>query len=238
MGGRGFENVETKDVLIPRICLLQPLSPAVTAEAAKAGTIHVSLSGVNYGAKVVITPILHFRSRIKWLSRDDGGGIECSSPDGKKPLSDLICASCGECPNKDWDDDAKNEKDKAPKCTMYDNFIVLVGDSTEPILLPMEKSKSKCAKKFYSMGALKNADMWTYQYELGVIKDKNKKGDTFYNYTITDLSRKTKPERLALCEQLWASLSKKTITTDMANEDSETGAVAGAPAAPAGDGKF
>jgi len=239
-GGRGFENIERKDILIPRLQLLQALSPAVVAELAKAGTIHVGLSGVNYGKKVTITPILHFRSRIKWVPRDEGGGIECSSPDAKKPVSDVICAACGECEYKDWDDAAKTDKDKAPKCTLYENFLVLVGDATEPILLPMEKTKAKCAKKFFSMGALKNADMWAWQYELSSVADKNKKGEPFFNYAITDLSKRTDPKRMALCEQLWAALSTKTahIKTDIADED-ETGAVAGKPAgAPAADAKY
>ena len=224
--GRGFESIERQDILIPRLSLLQALSPAVVNEVAKVGTIHVSLSGVNYGNEVVICPILHFRSRIKWTPRDDGGGIECSSPDAKRPLSTIICESCGECKCKDWDEDAKNEKDKAPECTLYENFLVLVGNSTEPILLPMEKTKAKCAKKFYSMAALKNADMWAYTYKLSAVKDKNKKGDVFFNYAITDLSKKTDPKRMELCEQFYNSLSAKTsnIKTDMQDEDPVTGA--------------
>lgn len=224
---RGFENVERKDILIPRIQLLQMMSPAVTEGTAKPGTMHVGLSNMNYGDKIVITPIMHFRSRIKWVPQDDGGGIECSSPDARKPLSDLISAECGTCPMKDWDE-SKKGKDKAPACTMYENFLVLINDSVDPVLLPMERTKLKTAKKLYSMGALKNADMWNWQYQLGVSKEKNDKDQPYFNYTITDLAKATKEDKRTLCEQIWTSLSKKTIVTDMHNDDDAAG---GAPAA-------
>lgn len=232
---RGFENVERKDILIPRIQLLQMMSPAVTEQGMKPGTMHVGLSNMNYGDKIVITPIMHFRSRIKWVPQDDGGGIECSSPDARKPLSDLISAECGNCPMKDWDE-SKKGKEKAPACTLYENFLVLINDSTEPVLLPMERTKLKAAKKLYSMGALKNADMWNWQYQLGVSKEKNDKDQPYFNYTITDLAKATKDDKKMLCEQIWSSLSKKTIVTDMQNDDDAAGTAASQPAN--NDGKF
>lgn len=237
VSGRGFENVERKDILMPRVKLLQQMSPEVTGELGmKAGTMVTSLSNINHGAKVVLTPILHFRSRIKWIKQDDGGGIECSSPDARTPLSDMICASCANCEHKDWDD-TKKGKDQAPACTLYENFLVLIGDSTEPVLLPMERTKLRTAKKLFSIGALKNSDMWNWQYELGVSKEKNEQDQVYYTYTITDLARPTKEDRRKLCEGIWASLSKKTIiAADNDNPDAE--ARQGQQAAPASGDKY
>ena len=56
LAGRGFENLETSDVLLPRLKLLQPLSPECNNEGTeKPGTIFLSLSGESMGTKMVIT---------------------------------------------------------------------------------------------------------------------------------------------------------------------------------------
>ncbi len=238
VGGRGFENIEKSDILLPRIKLLQALSPEVTNELAmKPGTMLVGLTNLNLGTKILITPILHFRSRIKWFPKDDGGGIECSSPDGKKPMTDMLCSECGVCKFKDWNDTGKTVKEQAPACTLYENFLVLVGDKQEPVLLPMERTKLKTAKKFYSMGALKNCDMWNFQYELSVAKDKNDKDQPYFNYVITDTGKVTSEARREFCEGIWKSLSRKVLqANDLGNPDEEAGG-AGTSAEPT-TGKF
>lgn len=219
LAGRGFENLEKNDLLLPRIKLLQPLSPEINDLGQKAGTIFLALSNKSYGDKITITPVLHFRSRIKWTPEEDGGGIDCSSPDARVPRENKYAATCADCPHTQWNDAAKNKKDKAPKCTLYDNFLVLIGDSKEPVIIPMERSKAKVAKKFYSMGALKGGDMWDHQYELSVVGEKNEDGKPYHNYSVRDISKQTTAERRALCETLWTSLSGKTISEQNTEKD-------------------
>ena len=225
--GRGFENIDRKDILLPRVKLLQPLSPEVTGDAGmKAGTILVNLTNKNLGTEIIITPILHFRSRIKWLNKDDGGGIECSSPDAKKPLGEIFSTECGTCEAKDWNNDAKKEKDQQPSCTLYENFLVLVGDAREPVLIPMERTKLKVARKFYSMGALKGGDMWDWQYKISVTKEKNEADQTYYNYVVTDLTKATPDDRKKYCESIWKSLSTKTLqAAEMEHPETEATSV-------------
>lgn len=234
LAGRGFENLEMSDVLLPRIKLTQNGSPEVVeTKIAKPGEIVLALSGENFGGKgVLITPIMHFRSRIKWIDRDDGGGIDCSSPDAKVPRDTTKYAhACEACPHKEWDNEQKKRKDQAPKCVLYENFLVLINDSDSPVIIPMEKTKTKVARKLWSMGALKgNQDMWAFQYKLGVTEEKNAEGQPYYNYTIADSGKKTSDDRRKKCEQLWESMVSKTISEQ--NQDSEVG-TAGA-AEPAG----
>lgn len=234
LSGRGFENLEKNDLLLPRIKLLQPLSPEINDLGQKAGTIFLALSNKSYGDKIVITPVLHFRSRIKWTPEDEGGGIDCSSPDARVPREPKYAASCADCTHKDWNDAAKLKKDKSPKCTMYDNFLVLIGDAKEPVIVPMERSKQKVAKKFYSMGALKGGDMWDHQYELSVVGEKNEDGKPYFNYSVRDLSKQTSGERRALCETLWTSLAGKTISEVNTEKDGPQEEPAGASAGAGG----
>ncbi len=223
LAGRGFENIEKSDLLLPRIKLLQPMSPEITDLGQKPGTIFLPLGNKNYGNKMEVTPVLHFRSRIKFIPRDDGGGIDCSSPDAKTPRDPNKYASvCAACPEQMWNEDAKNKKDKQPRCSMSDNFLCLIGDSTEPVLITFDRSKLKVSKKWYSLGGLKSgSDMWDWIYELSVVPEKNEKGDNYYNYSIKDLNKPSPDKRKQLCTSLWESLVGKTISEENIEKEPE-----------------
>jgi hypothetical protein len=214
VGGKGFENLSREDILLPRILLLQPMSPQVMEMDEKPGTLFLNLSNKSIGDKVMITPVLHYRSRIKWVPKDDGGGIDCSAQDAKTPSTNKYAENCAACKYKDWDDTKKDKKEQAPECTMYDNFVVLVNDGNEPVILSMAKSQAKVAKKFYSMMVIKGGDMFDYTYSLTVVKEK-KDDKTFFNFSVADTGKKTTDERRIQCEQLWASLSKATVRAEM-----------------------
>lgn len=232
-GGRGFENLEREDILIPRIKLLQANSPEVEGDLAQAkGTVFTIPANRNFGDKVLITPIMHFRSRIKWEGdRAEGDAkIECQSDDGKVPRKNVFKVGdglCGSCPLSKWKDDEEG-KDAIPDCTLYENFVVLLGEEKEPVILPMERTKTKAARKFYSMGAMKNVDFWNHKYELKVIKDQNEAGKHYYNYVVSDIGKKTDDKTRELCETLFNSLSQKTLTpAEMKPEGAEAGGTEG-----------
>jgi len=238
LSGKGFENLSREDILLPRILLLQAQSPQVMESDETPGTFFLNLGNKNIGAKITITPVLHYRSRIKWIPRDDGGGIDCSAQDARVPGSTKYAPDCASCEHKDWSNDPKkSKKEQAPECVLYENFVVLVGDSTEPVILSMSKSSGKVAKKFYSMAAVKGGNFFDYAYELTVAKDKNDKGQTYFNYVIKDTGKKTSEECRLVCDQLWASLSKIAIRTEM--EHPEGGAAEPVSrAAPAAGDKY
>ena len=124
---------------------------------------------------------------------------------------------------------AKKRKDQAPACTLYENFVVLLGAEVSPVVLPMEKTKVKAARKFYSMMALKGGDMFSFTYKLSTIQEKNADGQTYFNYQVTDIGKKTDPERLKTCEQIWAALQKSVVVTEAEHPEGGEGAAAASP---------
>lgn len=236
IAGKGFENLEREDILLPRLKLLQAMSPEVTENDEKPGTFFLNLSNKNLGEKVIITPVIHYRSRIKWNPKDDGGGIDCSSPDAKTPKEAKYAPLCSACSHKDWDNTEAKKKDQQPKCTMFENFVILIGDSNEPVIMPMAKTQAKIAKKFYSMAALKGGDMFDFSYQMTITKEKAPTGEVYFNFVISDIGKKTTPERRTTCDQLWATLSKANLTTKM--EPEEGGGEPVADAAGSQAGKF
>jgi hypothetical protein len=232
IAGEGFESIEMSDILMPRLKLTQNGSPEVVAKTVKPGSIILALSGEDYGSKVTITPIRHFRSRIKWNDRDDGGGIDCSAPDAVTPRDTKYAATCAECKHAEWDNEAKNKRDQAPSCTLYDNFMVLINDSREPVILPMERTKAKVARKIYSMGALKGGNMRDWQYVLKVVEEKNSESQPYFNYQVDPSPKKTPEALVKVAAEIFTNTKGKVVSE--VNQEQE-GASAGAPAAaPAG----
>lgn len=233
--GRGFENLERGDILLPRVTLLQPLSPEVTEGGHKAGTMFLNLSSRSLGREVLITPVLHFRSRIKWHPRDEGGGIDCSSPDARVPVTDKYAKECAACPHKEWDNEAKTKRDQAPACTLYENFVVLLPGEANPVVLPMERTKVRAAKKFYSMAALKGGDMFNFTYKLSTVQEKNADGQAYFNYLVADVGKVTTGAERVAAGKIWEALRQVTIKVEA--EHPEEGGTTTAPQ-PAAAGKF
>lgn len=230
LSGRGFENIEKSDLLLPRLKLLQPMSPEVNDLNQKPGTMFLALSNKSYGEKIVVVPVLHFRSRIKWTPKDDGGGIDCSAPDGKTPRETKYAQNCASCTMPNWRPEEKKKKDQQPQCTLYDNFLCLLDGENEPVIIPFERSKAKVAKKWYSVGGLKGGDMFDWQYELSVIKEKGPDDEPYYNYSVRDLSKPTPDARKQRCLSLWESLAGKTISEANTEREGEPATAAAGPA--------
>lgn len=219
IAGKGFENLEREDLILPRLALLQPLSPEVVEGGNKAGTLHLPLANRNFGGTITVTPVLHFRSRVKWFPKDDGGGQDCASNDAKVPRDpNKYSATCSACPHHEWTKNAKTGKDAGPSCTLYENFIVLINDELEPVIVPMGVTKAKVARKFFSMMALKGGDMFDNSYKLGTVQEKNDKGQSYFNYVVTDIAKRTDEKRKAKCNQLWESLQTANIVVDHEQE--------------------
>ena len=191
--------------------------------------MYINLSSKNIGVEVTVVPVLHYRSRIKWNPVDDGGGIDCRSADAKVPADTKYAHTCAECNYKEWADNPKKKGEQLPPaCTLYENFVILIGDSTEPVIFPMAITKVKVAKKFYSMMALKGDDMWLNAYKLKVVQEKNDKGQGYFNFAVQDIGKRTGDKQAAAAEKLWGTLSKANITTEMTPEEAapkETAAV-------------
>lgn len=219
--GRGFQEVERTDLLLPRIKLLQPLSPEVIERGMKAGHMINSLTKEDYGEEVTIIPILHFKNRIKWGPREEGGGIECSSDQGKLARPEYGVKNCLECNDQLWDNEAKKEEDRKPKCTLYYSFPCIVVESQFPVGLSMERTKVKTAKKLLSIARYSgpNLDLFAKKYRLYSVKEKGPKGQ-FFNFDVEPLGFTSEAEYKA-AEVFYASLLGITVKIDVEEEVKE-----------------
>lgn len=178
----GFEDEDPGDMIIPRVKVVNALSPERKDKIADEGDIINSLTKERLNGKVFV-PVFKFNNNIDWRDRSDGGGIKCIARDGKVGIASdgttLMCAACKRCEF----DNTKQGRDAAPKCTKYINFLGFFEGERMPIILSFAKTNFAEGKKLYSLAKVTMQNMWNNGYRL-VEKKMAKNGNEWYNCTV------------------------------------------------------
>lgn len=161
----GFEDEEAGDLIIPRVKVIQTLSPERKEKVADEGDIINSLTKEKLNGKTFI-PVFKFNNNVWWKDRSEGGGIQCMSRDGRvgHTSSDetLMCQQCRRCEF----DNTKQGKEALPTCTKYINFFGFFAGERAPIILSFSKTCYNEGKKLYSLAKVTMQNMWNYGYTL------------------------------------------------------------------------
>lgn len=161
----GFEDEDAGDVIIPRVKVIQTLSPERKEKVAEEGDIINSLTKENLNGKVFI-PVFKFNNNVWWKDRSEGGGIQCMSRDGKMGVTSddqtMFCSTCRKCEF----DNTKKGKEALPICTKYINFFGFFAGERMPIILSFSKTSFNEGKKLYSLAKVTMQNMWNYGYSL------------------------------------------------------------------------
>lgn len=176
--GRGNENVTTEDMVIPRIELVQALSPCLDKndpgyiEDAEVGGFINSVSREYYGERITVVPVLFQKQYLVWKDRTQGGGFL-----GAHNTKAEAQARIEEEPERDQD-----------HFDIYDtgqHLVLLVREdgSSEEAVISMARTKLKVSKQWNSMIRMAGGDRFSRQYEIFGVQDENDKGK-FYTLGI------------------------------------------------------
>lgn len=161
----GFDDDDASDIIIPRIKVIQSLSPERKEKAAEEGDIINSLTKEKLNGKSFV-PVFKFNSNISWIDRNDGGGIACQARDGKLATNsageEILCAAC----KKNLFDNTKQGRDAMPTCTKYMNFFGFFEGESVPIILSFAKTNYNEGKKLYSLAKVSMQNIWNHSYKL------------------------------------------------------------------------
>lgn len=217
----GFEDENSDDMIIPRVKVVQTLSPERKDKIANEGDIINSLTKEKLNGKVFI-PVFKFNNNIEWRDRSEGGGIICMARDGKcgeKTNGErLLCASCKRCEF----DNTKQGKEALPKCTKYINFFGFISGEPMPIILSFAKTNYAEGKKLYSLAKVTMQNMWNHGYVLNE-KLMAKNGNEWYIITATPNGATTEEERafaLNMFKSFRNSIQNTAIDYEEAGVDS------------------
>jgi len=224
----GFEDEEAGDIIIPRVKVVQTLSPERKDKLANEGDIINSLTKERLNGKIFV-PVFKFNNNIDWKDRAEGGGIQCIARDGKigerSNGSQVLCASCRRCEF----DNTKQGKEALPKCTKYINFFGFFAGERMPIILSFAKTNYNEGKKLYSLAKVTMQNMWNYGYALNE-KLMAKNGNEWY-IIVTTPAGATNEEDRAFALELYKSFRStiQDVNFDVEDTGSESTSGSAAP---------
>lgn len=189
----GFEDDNEGDMIIPRIKVVNALSPERKDKLADEGDIINSLTVEKLNGKVFI-PVFKFNSNIEWKDRTEGGGIHCYAKDGKRGFeSDGTSKMCSMCRRNEFDN-SKVGREAIPKCTKYINFFGFIQGERMPIILSFAKTNYQEGRKLYSLARVSMQNMWNHGYKLES-KLMAKAGNEWYNITVASAGPTSEEDR-------------------------------------------
>lgn len=214
---RGYEDENEEDIIIPRLKLVQDLSPERKDGIAKAGEIINSLTKEKLGNRRFI-PVFKYNNNIEWKPRSEGGGIVCRSMDGKVGVcadgSTKLCAMC----KRNEFDNSKAGKDAIPACTKYINYFGFVEDAPIPVVLSFCKTYLNEGKKLFSLCKFTLEDMWNNMYYINSA-EKSKSGNDWFALTVAPGGPTTEQQR-HVGEQFYNSFRGQELKVDLEDASS------------------
>lgn len=170
----GFEESKSEDLVIPRIKVINALSPERVDGEATEGQLINSLTKEDVTGKKFI-PVKQFYTNIKWNpDRSADPRILCRSFDGRIGNCDSGTLVCSVCKQNQFDN-TKQGKEAQPLCTAYLNFLGFFEGDPMPVVLSFAKTNYNEGKKLLSIARSLRANIWNSTYVLEgkkVSKDK------------------------------------------------------------------
>jgi len=183
--GRGSEDVTSDDITLPRVEVLQALSPQIKKsdpkhiEGAEQGIIFNTISGELYGDTITFIPIVFRKEWIVWQTRAAGGGFVGTFPSEAEAEEHRLAL-----------DDPDNHETNLHAV----NFVYVVRENgdLEEAVFSWSRSKLKVSRKLNALVQMNPGDRFGKAYKLRVVEENGKKGD-YYSYDVKPLGYVSEP---------------------------------------------
>lgn len=173
---RGNEEVKSSDIVLPRLEIVQALSPIKeTNDAAKDGMLFNSVTQEVLGESVYFVPVYYRMEYLVWKDQSQGGGF-FGSFSSRKEAEDRIQLAASEGEDVNY-----LEIVDTP---VHYGIRIDESGNTEQIVISMAKTKAKVSRKWNAMIQIAGGDRFSRVYKIATFRDENKKGQKFFNYTV------------------------------------------------------
>lgn len=222
---RGSEDVTMQDLTIPRIELVQALSPALKEgeagyiDGAKQGDFFNSVTRELYGQQVTVCPVLFRKQYLVWRDRKKGGGFG-GAFDTPAEAQERIAQ---EAHAEEWE-----AIETAQQIVLAVNMET--GDVSEAVV-SMARTKMKVSRQWNSLIRQFGFDRFSRLYELFSVDETNSQNQDYKNLAVRMVAF-APMEVYKQAEALYNSIAsgERVVKVD---EDYEADAIAGeAEAAP------
>lgn len=182
---KGLEGAQQSDFVIPRLEIVQSLSPARQKdsaeyiEGAEEGMLYNNVTREIYGTEVMVVPVFFKKDYLLWLDRKISGGkggFRGAYPNeiaAKTAINDM-----------DAEKEPHKDKIEAIETNQHFCFIVRGDGKVEEIVMSMSKTKLKVSRKWNSLMKLAEIDTYAKVYKVRGIVETNARNEKFYNFDI------------------------------------------------------
>jgi len=173
---RGSEEVKSSDMVLPRLEIVQALSPIKeTNEDAKEGYLFNSVTQEVIGDIAYFVPVYFRMEYLVWKDNDQGGGFFGSfNTQAEAEARKAEAVSGGENP----------EYLEIVDTPVQYGLRVTPSGEIEQIVISMAKTKAKVSRKWNAMIQITGGDRFSRVYKITTFRDENKKGQKFFNYVV------------------------------------------------------
>jgi len=229
-------NLDDSDRIVPRLQLLQAISPEVTEyDNAKAGNFWHNLAAESLGSKVLGVPIIVRKSILLWAPRSDDRGILARSMDcvhwdnpnmeftvkpkgAPHPITWKTMANVRESGLTEFGSSIPGDPNSNPAASLTYNTMWFLPDFPEysPVVTINTRSSLKPTQQLYNRIDLRPVAHYAQCWEIGVVQEKGAEGP-YFNYTYRAAGY---PEQ-AVAEITQAMYNRYKQVEWMANDESE-----------------
>lgn len=219
---RGSENVGVDDLTIPRLEIIQDLSPArkktnpAYIDGAEEGMLYNNVSRKLYPDGVFLVPVLFKKEWLVWKDRDNGGGFRGAYEDQDGAVNQIqnLVAEGDAGPFESVDTGQH-------LCLLVEMKGKKVANVDE-IAISMSRSKMKISRQWNSIIRMIGGDRFSRIYHVVGVEDHNDKNQLFYNLHITPVG--FPPEEVyKAAEELYNSMNSGEREMKV-NQDQDDGA--------------
>lgn len=202
----GKDSYDASDLIIPRVALLQGISPPVMQGLAENGQFWHTINEVALGDGLRVTPLLHRKQWTLWRPLHAGGGVIARASDGahwdadfdvevapyKEMPKKLVryAAKKGDVVSREiglgaWGSADPENSDSGPAATLSHIFLFRALDFLDlgPFIVFLQKSSERVAKQLLTKIHTDRAPIYGQVLEMGHVTESNKAGQEYNQYT-------------------------------------------------------
>ena len=196
--GRGSEGMSLQDLVIPRIEIVQSLSPQrkkndpAYIPGAEEGLIYNTVSRQLYGSHIYVAPVLWRKEYVLWRDRTKGGGFLGAFTS----YEEAETAAAGHADSADIQivDTAQN-------------FVLVCNTDGghEEAVVSMSRSKMAASRQWNSLVRMAGGDRFSRMYKLESVLTKGAKGE-YFTWKVTQLGA-TPAEIFKVAETMYSAVA-------------------------------
>ncbi len=206
---RGQEGVGVDDLTIPRLQLIQDLSPQRKKndpqyiEGAEEGMLFNSVTKKLYGSGVIFIPCFYRKEWVIWKAQSEGGGFMGAFSSERAATKEF----------REQELDGKVNKKGEPIYEIIDTgqqFGLIIDEDghADDIVLSMSKTKRKVDRQLNTIIKMAGGDRFSRMYQVSAVQDTNAAGQDFYNFGVGLLGFVSNEDLYRKAEALYTAIAE------------------------------